>query len=44
MALFAQYAMAASQEALEDAQWQPKTDEESEATVKCLAHIAGVAR
>ncbi|KAK8249587.1 3-oxoacyl-synthase-like protein [Phyllosticta capitalensis] len=32
MALFAQYAMAASQEALEDAQWQPKTDEESEAT------------
>ncbi|KAK8212415.1 3-oxoacyl-synthase-like protein [Phyllosticta capitalensis] len=32
MALFAQYAMAASQEALEDAQWQPKTEEESEAT------------
>lgn len=33
MALFAQYAMAASQEALEDASWHPKSDEDLEATV-----------
>ncbi|KAK7538563.1 ketoacyl synthase domain-containing protein [Phyllosticta citribraziliensis] len=32
MALFAQYAMAASHEALEDAQWHPKTEEELETT------------
>ncbi|KAH7055736.1 3-oxoacyl-synthase-like protein [Macrophomina phaseolina] len=32
MALFAQYAMAASQEALEDASWHPKSDEDLEAT------------
>ncbi|OJD34878.1 beta-ketoacyl synthase [Diplodia corticola] len=32
MALFAQYAMAASQEALEDAAWHPKKEEDLEAT------------
>lgn len=33
MALFAQYAMAASEEALKDAEWQPKSDQDLEATV-----------
>ncbi|KAK7732064.1 hypothetical protein SLS57_001044 [Botryosphaeria dothidea] len=32
MALFAQYAMAASREALEDAAWRPKTEKDLEAT------------
>jgi 3-oxoacyl-[acyl-carrier-protein] synthase II len=32
MALFAQYAMAATQEALEDAEWLPKDEEDLEAT------------
>jgi len=34
MAKFAQYAMAAAEEALEDAGWKPTTCEEKEATVK----------
>lgn len=34
MALFAQYAMAASCEALEDAAWHPKSEEDLEATVR----------
>jgi 3-oxoacyl-[acyl-carrier-protein] synthase II len=34
MALFAQYAMAAAQEALEDAEWNPSAEEDLEATVK----------
>lgn len=34
MALFAQYAMAASREALEDAAWRPKTEKDLEATVR----------
>ena len=33
MALFAQYAMAASQEALDDAEWHPESPEDFEATV-----------
>lgn len=33
MARFAQYAMVASEEALKDAGWEPKTEEELEATV-----------
>ena len=33
MARFAQYAMAASQEALGDAEWHPKKAEDLEATV-----------
>lgn len=33
MARFAQYAMVASEEALNDAGWLPKTDEDLEATV-----------
>ena len=34
MAKFAQYAMAAAEEALDDAGWKPTTCEEKEATVK----------
>lgn len=33
MALFAQYAMAGAQEALNDAGWAPKSEEQLEATV-----------
>lgn len=33
MALFAQFAMAATEEALEDAAWRPTTGEQLEATV-----------
>jgi 3-oxoacyl-[acyl-carrier-protein] synthase II len=33
MARFAQYAMVASQEALDDAEWYPKKAEDLEATV-----------
>jgi 3-oxoacyl-[acyl-carrier-protein] synthase II len=33
MALFAQFAMAATEEALEDAAWRPTTGEQREATV-----------
>ena len=36
MARFAQYAMVASEEALKDAGWEPKTEEELEATVYSL--------
>lgn len=35
MARFAQYAMVASEEALKDAGWDPKSDEDLEATVRC---------
>lgn len=34
MARFAQYAMVASEEALVDAGWQPKTEEDLEVTVR----------
>lgn len=34
MAKFAQYAMAAAEEALDDARWKPTTVEEKEATVR----------
>jgi 3-oxoacyl-(acyl-carrier-protein) synthase len=33
MALFAQYAVAATEEALEDADWKPTSHEQREATV-----------
>jgi 3-oxoacyl-[acyl-carrier-protein] synthase II len=33
MALFAQYAMAAASEALDDAEWKPTKEEDLEATV-----------
>lgn len=33
MALFAQYAMACAEEALNDAKWNPKSEEDLEATV-----------
>ena len=36
MADFAQYAMAAADEALDDAGWRPTTDEDKEATVQLL--------
>lgn len=36
MALFAQYAMAATEEALEDAGWKPEPFEQREATVCTL--------
>lgn len=36
MALFAQYAMAASEEALEDADWKPSDFDQREATVMGL--------
>lgn len=37
MARFAQFAIAATEEALEDAAWRPTTDEQREATVCHLA-------
>lgn len=37
MALFAQYAMACAEEALNDAKWNPKSEEDLEATVRPLA-------
>jgi 3-oxoacyl-(acyl-carrier-protein) synthase len=36
MSTFMTYAMAASQEALEDSGWKPKTDQEQEMTVRCF--------
>jgi len=33
MALFAQYAMASAEEALQDANWRPKSEEDLQATV-----------
>lgn len=41
MARFAQYAMVASEEALKDAGWNPKSDEDLEATVCCYARSVG---
>jgi 3-oxoacyl-[acyl-carrier-protein] synthase II len=38
MARFAQYAMAASEEALADAGWTPKKEEDLEATVRCVVN------
>lgn len=35
MARFAQYAMVAAEEALKDAEWTPKNEEDLEATVRC---------
>lgn len=37
MSKFMGYAMAASQEALDDAGWKPQTEEEQEMTVRCAA-------
>lgn len=37
MARFAQYAMVASEEALKDAGWEPKKEEDLEATVLSLS-------
>lgn len=34
MALFAQYAMASAEEALQDANWLPQSEEDLEATVR----------
>ena len=34
MALFAQYAMASAEEALQDAKWMPNSEEELQATVR----------
>lgn len=39
MARFAQYAMVAAAEALEDAGWAPTRDEELEATVCLDGHV-----
>ncbi len=36
MARFTQYAMAASHEALEDAEWTPQSDEDKQATVSTV--------
>jgi hypothetical protein len=36
MALFAQYAMVAAQEALEDAEWKPTAEEDLENTVRYI--------
>jgi hypothetical protein len=36
MALFAQYAMVAAQEALDDAEWKPSAEEDLEATVRLI--------
>lgn len=36
MALFAQYAMAASEEALQDSRWKPKTEYDFENTVSVV--------
>jgi 3-oxoacyl-(acyl-carrier-protein) synthase len=43
MAKFAQYAMVASEEALNDAGWAPKKEEDLEATVCHAPHIAASA-
>jgi 3-oxoacyl-[acyl-carrier-protein] synthase II len=40
MARFAQYAMAASEEALNDAGWLPKKEEDLEATVRSCHPLA----
>lgn len=34
MALFAQYAMASAEEALQDANWTPQSEEDLQATVR----------
>jgi 3-oxoacyl-[acyl-carrier-protein] synthase II len=34
MALFAQYAMASAEEALQDANWEPQSEEDLQATVR----------
>jgi 3-oxoacyl-[acyl-carrier-protein] synthase II len=39
MARFAQYAMVASEEALDDAGWKPEKEEDLEATVRTAAHV-----
>ncbi len=36
MATFTQYALAAAREALEDAEWDPKSEDELDATVSAL--------
>lgn len=41
MAKFAQYAMAATEEALQDAEWKPEPFEQREATV-CVGICAGL--
>ena len=41
MSKFMGYAMAASEEALEDAGWKPKTEEEQEMTVRRAAFKQG---
>ncbi|KZF21484.1 3-oxoacyl-synth [Xylona heveae TC161] len=41
MALFTQYAIAASQEALEDAEWKPTSQENQEATGVCMGSGIG---
>ncbi|KAL4760519.1 putative beta-ketoacyl synthase (Cem1) [Aspergillus foveolatus] len=41
MARFAQYAMAAAEEALEDAEWKPKAEDQLEATGVCLGSGIG---
>jgi 3-oxoacyl-[acyl-carrier-protein] synthase II len=40
MARFAQYAMVASEEALNDAGWAPKSEEDLQSTVRVLVCIA----
>jgi len=40
MALFAQYAMASAEEALQDAKWMPQSEEDLQATV-CWQSIVG---
>ena len=40
MALFAQYALVASQEALKDAAWSPESPEDKEATVRLLDPVS----
>lgn len=40
MAKFAQYAMAASLEAVEDAQWHPKSPKDLESTVSYVKAVA----
>lgn len=41
MAMFAQYAMAATEEALEDAGWKPTKFEQREATVRIFRRAFG---
>lgn len=41
MAMFAQYAMAATEEALQDADWKPELFEQKEATV-CVGICSGL--